>query len=271
MALFGWPSCPAAARAQVEDLAGALTRLIGEQLAGIYLHGSLALGSFNPQHSDLDLLVVSGARLPPAAKRQIVAFLLASSGRPHPIEISFLARDQLLPWRYPPPFDLHYSEAWRARYTADLASGAWQSWGGAEARDPDLAAHITVLNARGICLAGQPIAALFPGVPADDYRAALAADIAEGLDAIADNPVYAILNCCRTYAYLRDRQVRSKDEGGRWALDALPAALRGTVAGALAAYRADYDGPQFDPRELSEFAAYMRRELLPALRASRQE
>lgn len=267
MALYGWHNCPAAARAQLDELTNQVTALLAGRLIGAYLHGSLALGSFSPRHSDLDLLVITGARLPLATKRQIVACLLERSRQPHPIEISFLARGQLLPWRYPPPFDLHYSEAWRARYTAELASGAWQSWGEAEPHDPDLAAHITVLNARGICLAGQPIAALFPDVPAEDYCASLAGDIADALDAIAANPVYAILNCCRTYAYLRDRQVRSKEQGGRWALDALPADLRGMVAGALASYRSDPGAPQFGPEALGDFAAYMRRELLPALQA----
>lgn len=265
MALYGWHNCPAAARAQVDELAAKVAALLADQLLGIYLHGSLALGSFNPRHSDLDLLVITRARLPLTIKRQIAVFLLDCSRRPHPIEISFLAHGQLVPWRYPPPFDLHYSEAWRARYTAELASGAWQSWSEAEPRDPDLAAHITVLNARGICLAGPPIAVMFPEVPADDYRASLAGDIADALDTIAANPVYAILNCCRTYAYLHDRQVRSKAEGGRWALDALPVALRGTVAGALEAYQSDHGAPQFDQGALNDFAAYMRRELLPAL------
>jgi streptomycin 3"-adenylyltransferase len=265
MALFGWHNCPAASRAQVDELTAALSGFVADQLLGIYLHGSLALGSFNPRHSDLDLLVITSARLPLATKRQIVEFLLECSRRPHPIEISLLARAQLLPWRYPPPFDLHYSEAWRARYADALATGAWQAWNDAEHQDPDLAAHITVLNARGIRLAGASIAAQFPAVPADHYRASLAADIADGLDAIAANPVYAILNCCRTYAYLHDRQVRSKEEGGRWALDALPAGLRDPVIRALAAYCSDADLPQFDPNALRAFAAYMRQALLPAL------
>ena len=33
-------------------------RIIGDDLAGIYLHGSLAMGCFNPDRSDIDLIVV---------------------------------------------------------------------------------------------------------------------------------------------------------------------------------------------------------------------
>ncbi|WP_245585925.1 nucleotidyltransferase domain-containing protein [Paenibacillus pinihumi] len=31
---------------------------LGSNLAGIYVHGSVAMGCFNPEKSDLDLLVV---------------------------------------------------------------------------------------------------------------------------------------------------------------------------------------------------------------------
>ena len=35
-------------------------RIIGDDLAGIYLHGSLAMDCFNPDRSDIDLIVVTG-------------------------------------------------------------------------------------------------------------------------------------------------------------------------------------------------------------------
>ena len=258
MALYGWHNCPIAVRDQVDQLVSMLSNCLAEQLVGIYLHGSLAMGCFNPNHSDLDLLVITTDRMPLTVKRQIIEHLLVCSQQPQPIEISFLARTQLLPWHYPTPFDLHYSEMWRAAYTRDLASGTWQAWDTNEHRDPDLAAHITIINQRGICLAGAPIADIFPAVPGDDYRAALAADIHDSLASIATNPVYTILNCCRTYAYVRDGHVFSKEEGGDWAIQVLPADFRDTVATALAAYRSDTGHPSFDQNALSTFAAYMR-------------
>ena len=262
MTLYGWHDCPAEVREQVDELCAALSAALAKQLVGIYLHGSLALGCFNPTRSDLDLLVIAADRMALDTKRQIVEYLLASSQRPQPIEISFLTGDQLRLWRYPTLFDLHYSEMWRAAYTADLAAGTWQSWGAAEQRDPDLAAHITVVNQRGICLAGAPIAAVFPAVPDQDYRASIMADIQDALASIAANPDYTILNCCRTLAYVREGQVLSKEEGGRWALLALPAEFHTTVTAALAAYRSDTGDMGFDPAALGAFAAYMRRVLL---------
>jgi len=265
MALYGLHNCPIAVRHQVGQLVSTLSNCLAERLVGIYLHGSLAMGCFNPNHSDLDLLVIMADRMQLTVKRQMIEHLIEYSQQPQAIEISFLARTQLLPWQYPPPFDLHYSEMWRAAYTCDLISGLWQSWDSSEHRDPDLAAHITIITKRGICLAGAPISAIFPSVPCDDYRAAIAADIHDSLESIATNPVYTILNCCRTYAYVRDGHIFSKAEGGDWAIQVLPAACCDIVDTALAAYRSDTGHQSFDQNALSTFAAYMHQLLAPVL------
>jgi streptomycin 3"-adenylyltransferase len=238
---------------------------LATQLVGIYLHGSLAMGCFNPNHSDLDLLVVTAECMRLTMKRQIIEYLLVCSQQPQPIEISFLARTQLRPWQYPTPFDLHYSEMWRASYTRDLAAGAWQAWDANQQRDPDLAAHITIINQRGNCITGAPVTAIFPSVPDYDYRASIAADIQDSLASIVTNPVYTILNCCRTYAYVRDGHVLSKAEGGDWAIQALPADFRTTVTTALAVYRSDAGCQSFDTQMLDAFATYMRQLLMPVL------
>jgi hypothetical protein len=99
--------------------------LLRDDLVGIYLHGSLAMGCFNPQHSDMDVLVVSQAAIPLPVKAELGRLLLRLSLLPSPIEIHFLNLAGLHPWRYPPPFDLHYSGPWRDRFERDLASGGW--------------------------------------------------------------------------------------------------------------------------------------------------
>src|SRR5829696_7845095 len=105
MALYGWRNCPIVVRNQAEQLVSTLSNGLAAQLVGIYLHGSLAMGCFNPNHSDLDLLVITADRMPLTVKRQLIEALLACSKQPQPIEISLLARAQLHPWHYPPPFD----------------------------------------------------------------------------------------------------------------------------------------------------------------------
>ena len=77
----------------------------GDTLIGVYLHGSLALGSFNPVSSDLDLLVVLRHRLSLAEKQAIgQRFLqLAEQAPPNGMEVSILTLDAVTPFQYPTP------------------------------------------------------------------------------------------------------------------------------------------------------------------------
>jgi len=258
MAQYSWFNCPPLVREQGEQLIHDIASCLQEQLIGIYLHGSLAMGCFNPERSDLDTLVIVDQVLPLQRKRSLIEGILRLSRQPQPIEISFLQQPDLVSWRYPPPFDLHYSEMWRESYERDLAGEGWLSWNDTQRRDPDLAAHITMINARGLCLYGPPIADLFPPVSAKDYLASLAGDIYDGLDRIRIDPVYGVLNCCRTYAYLREGHIYSKAEGGDWALAVLPVQFHPVITTALKLYRTNTADQAFDPDALDTFRIYMR-------------
>src|SRR6516165_4911516 len=50
--------------AVVHDLLTSLHAILGAQLVGMYLVGSLALGDFDPRESDLDLVIVTVGALP---------------------------------------------------------------------------------------------------------------------------------------------------------------------------------------------------------------
>ena len=54
--------------------------------------------------------------MPNDAKLGLVQTCLRRSGQPAPLELSVLARTDLQPWRYPTPYQLHFSETWRERY-----------------------------------------------------------------------------------------------------------------------------------------------------------
>lgn len=229
-------AAPASAQRQVDAIVQALRQCAGAHLIGVYLHGSLAMGCFAPCASDIDLLAVTDLPLTLHDKVGLARLLPGLSLQPHPIEISLLSMDDLQPWRYPTPFDLHYSESWRQSFADDLASGAWQSWNGVRRSDEDLAAHITVLRARGRCLWGSPIGEVFPPVPYRDYVDSIQRDITWSLNRPTEQPGYAILNLCRTWAYLRTGEVRSKAEGGEWALMRLAENLRPALRAVLAGY-----------------------------------
>ena len=153
---YGWADCPQPIRAQIEGFTQNITQILGDNLTGVYLHGSLAMGCFNPARSDIDLLVITQKTMTPEARRATAYGVLAASGHPNPIEVSFVRLSCLHPWQYPTPFDFHFSEEWREKTTLELSNGDWQSWDSTELlKDADLAAHVTITRARGIVLVGR--------------------------------------------------------------------------------------------------------------------
>jgi len=237
LASFSWDNCPAQTKFQVNSLVQEFLRQLTGNLIGVYLHGSLATGCFNPTRSDIDLLVVTRHQLAREVKKSLIETLLRISNSPHPLEISFLRLGDMRPWQYPTPFDLHYSEGWREKYARDLASDHWRYWPTEEQTDNDLAAHVTMTKARGICLWGEPVGQVFPDVPRKDFAASIASDLAWALEGLDKFPVYGVLNACRIYAYFKDGYVYSKAEGAVWALEKMPVEFHPIITVALEAYR----------------------------------
>jgi hypothetical protein len=262
MSQYGWHNCPTEIETQVHYLTQNLTGLLADNLIGVYLHGSLTMHCFNPEGSDLDLLVITKYSIPLDTKRQLAELLLSTSCAPQPIEINFLPHSVLVPWQYPTPYDYHYSETWREPTQYDLQNGGWRHWNAHVLKDPDLAAHITITVHRGISLYGTPIAHVFPLVPRDDYLASILEDVKGALDDIMeDNPVYAILNTCRVYAFLHDGLICSKQEGGLWALAVVPKEIQPVIAMALEEYATAPQTTQFDSMVVAAFVSYMQQQL----------
>jgi predicted nucleotidyltransferase len=244
-------------QAQLDQITRSLCEAAGQNLTGIYLHGSLALGCFNAQRSDIDLLAITHSPLDAGAIRTLFAALLEISNQPRPIEISVTHYAQIVPWRYPTAFDLHFSETHRLRTAEVLATpDAKLPEGGL---DPDLAAHFTVLRKRGVCLYGAPIASLGVDVPWADYLDSLRLDFEWAQQPTAIDAVYAVLNACRIWAAVESQTVLSKAEGARWASSRLPAEWRSLVEAVASCYAGT-------PRELSEaeartFLGWIRKQL----------
>src|SRR5260370_12007309 len=210
MSQYSWATCPTAVKTQVNTFCAPLQALLETNLSGIYLHGSLAMGCFNPDRSDIDLLVVTSQGMNIKRKRRVIQLLLHASLAPSPIEISFLVEQQVHPFQHPLPFDLHYGESHREQYRQALINGEWMQWNDETKRDIDLAAHLTVTLARGVCLFGKPINEVFPAVLAQYYAPHSVDDFQWGRNRMAGNPVYFILNACRVYAYLLQGDISSK-------------------------------------------------------------
>ena len=239
MNCIGWNTFPEETKEQIQRLLAELTKLLEGNLTGIYLHGSLALGCFNPTRSDIDLLVLTDCEIPLPTKKALVHLLLSISGVPHSIEISFLCQGNLTSWRYPTPFEFHYSEEWRERFSEDLTSGNWRHLSEQPQTDSDLAAHITVTRHRGICLWGAPPEKVFPDIPPKDFLASIVSGLEWTLERLDQISVTGVLNSCRTYAYLQEQRICSKEEGAAWAVNVLPVEFRPVVEMACEIYSSE--------------------------------
>lgn len=123
MAFYSWDNSPSSTKEQINTFIKLVTERLSDNLIGVYLHGSLSMKCFNPEKSDIDLIIVTVKQMNITTKKKIIEELLVLSNNPHPIEVSFIIYDDLKEWKYPTPFDLHYSEAWRNLYKKNYQSG----------------------------------------------------------------------------------------------------------------------------------------------------
>jgi streptomycin 3"-adenylyltransferase len=113
-----------------------------------------------------------------------------------------------------------------------------------------------------------PKADVFPNVPEQDFAASVLGDIQSanfGLEVILQSPVYVVLNVCRTFAYLQNGRVMSKEEGGVWGLQNFPAQFHDVIEEALTEYSECGNESALEKEQLIEFAKFMRREIERAL------
>jgi len=217
---------------QIVDLS---TGLLKNNLVGIYLHGSLAMGCFNPTQSDIDLLIVVKESLSEQEKLALAKAYLTISNDFSPLELSIMTEYQTQNWNHPSRFEFHFSEEWRAKYKEAIDSRTMSILKIPEV-DIDLAAHITILRERGITVIGKPIIDVFQTIPVSDYIAALMEDYGWAKQRLKEKPVYFILNACRLHAFLSEKQILSKAEGGTWALRTYPEKYFPIIEKALTGY-----------------------------------
>lgn len=211
-------------------------QILGDNLTGIYIHGSLAFGCFHWDTSDIDFIVVVKEDLALSAKTALITALLSldAYAPPKGFEMSVVLESACNPFVYPTPFVLHYSNIHKAGFQKDLNKYCQAMQG----TDLDLAAHFTVLRQTGMVLCGNAIPDVFADVPKTCFLNSIRADMEEAAARIAQNPIYFILNACRTCAYLKEGILLSKEQGGMWGMRHLPAAFSSLIQQALHCYSA---------------------------------
>ena len=56
-----------------------LKKILRDNLVGVYLHGSLVMGCFNPQKSDIDLIIVVDKPISDSVKRSYLDMVVQSN------------------------------------------------------------------------------------------------------------------------------------------------------------------------------------------------
>ena len=65
------PQWPEPAASVLEELEAQVRDLLGPNLRGMYVYGSLAFECYNPARSDVDVLVVTRRRMAPETRRAL--------------------------------------------------------------------------------------------------------------------------------------------------------------------------------------------------------
>jgi aminoglycoside adenylyltransferase-like protein/nucleotidyltransferase-like protein len=208
---------------------------------GTYLHGSVALGGFDPARSDVDVLIVLASGLPATAQAAL-GERLRGAALPCPgtaLECSVItaatAASVVSGFAAECQFEVHVAVS---PAEACVMPGAGRDG------DPDLILYVEMCRRSAVVAAGPPAAEVFGAVPPERLRAAIVAELEWGL---AEAPFhYAVLNACRAMRFAVDSALVSKVAGAEWYLSEF-AASAGAVALVRAALAGQHGEPAADP------------------------
>jgi hypothetical protein len=194
------------------ELVARLRARLGPELVGAWLFGSGALGDFDPARSDLDVQVVSAARLG-RPEREALAAALSHPALPCPVrglELVLYAREDLADPRGP-------------AFQLNLNTGPGMAQHVALEPDEDprfwFVLDVAIGRDAGVPLAGPAPGEVFPPIPRALVLASLRAALAWWREA---DPQGAVLAACRAWAWAEEGRWLTKAAAAAWAADRLP-------------------------------------------------
>jgi len=214
----------------IEGLLAGVRAAIGDNLLGFYLRGSLALGDFNPETSDIDILVVT-ERPVSEAEFELLAALHAripagenDYGRHY--EVSYVDRGSLKSFepseRRHPTVGSDWPFA-RAKHRDNFILERW------------------VVREHGVALVGPDPKSLIDPISAGDLRDAVQGEFRARMEhwAAGDEPptwmdtryyqAFEIETICRALYTLEFGELPTKPQAVAWALETLPELWRALV------------------------------------------
>lgn len=207
--------------------------ILGPEFVGMYCYGSLALGDFDPESSDIDFLVVTANELLDGMVRALGAMhaRIATSGMKWAdhLEGSYIPRAALR--QYDPTNNRHPTIG------VDWAFGIRE-------HDRNWVIERHIVREHGILITGPPPQTLIDPVPPEAIRAAVLASFPDYWQAFLDGPhterwqmreyqAFAILTMCRILCMRAHDIVASKPIAAAWAQATLPPPWPALIATAL--------------------------------------
>ncbi len=215
-----------------------LKDILKDNYVGVYFHGSLRLGSFNPNKSDLDFIIVIKDKIDFKTKELIWDKMLENIHLfpKKGFESSVVLEENCHNIKHPIPYELHGSRDWISKYKLDKSIIINDDY----KVDPDHASHFNVINVPNDNMDfGKPSKEVFAQVPKEYIIDSNYRDTLDCVEEITNNPVYCILNLCRFYALIRDDLTLSKYDGGKWALENMNFNYNDVIQKAMEDYMSD--------------------------------
>jgi streptomycin 3"-adenylyltransferase len=232
-----WYNCNISTKIFINGFMELLKINLDNNLIGIYLHGSLAMGSYFPPKSDIDIIAVVNNKIEHLLAKELnISIAKYSNTRENigDIEFSIITKNVAKNIPKKIPYEIHYSESQYKKILNDKIIY------GKEQYDNDLFSHLMYIKKRGICLFGQPINEVFGDV---DWKMFIMS-VFEDLDWILSeeniikSPIYGVLNICRVLKLITSnrRSIQSKYEGGKWGIKNLPKEYKTLIQKSLEIY-----------------------------------
>jgi hypothetical protein len=218
--------------AVLHALLSGVRTVLGNHFVGLYVHGSLAGGDFDPQRSDIDFVVVTADELPsemlPALEAMHARITASGLRWATKLEGPYIPQQALR--RYDPTYAQHPSIGVGGHFSVDQHGSDWI-----------IQRH--VIREQGIAIAGPAPRTLIDPVLPNDLRRAVLATLREWWSPQLQDPArlysreyqaYAVLTMCRAFYTLQHGTVVPKPIAARWAQEALGKHWAALIGRALA-------------------------------------
>jgi hypothetical protein len=187
-----------------QALASRLQELLGGDLLGVYVIGSLAWLDYHPTHSDVDILGVAQP-LPVQLKRAVVEALTHERPPARGLEFVLYGPRTGEPAEQATAFQLNLNT--NPPHVALEPRDEPAHW---------FIVDVAMARVRSIPLIGPPAVEVLDPIPRGAILRALEASLDWHAEHEPGSP-NAVLNACRAWRYAREGRWSSKTEAGRWA------------------------------------------------------